>query len=97
MADKILSDEKESVIDWWHEIFYFQISRRNSSLFSTAFFEREYSHGKKQELMSLETEGQGMEEAQSRKHALNEHRMKHALFSGKFWQKKKKFENSSKI
>ena len=32
--------------------------------------------------MSLETEGQGMEEAQSRKHALNEHRMKHALFSG---------------
>lgn len=34
-----------------------------------------------QELMSLETEGQGMEEAQSRKHALNEHRMKHALFS----------------
>ena len=34
--------------------------------------------------MSLETEGQGMEEAQSRKHALNEHRMKHALFSGKF-------------
>ena len=39
--------------------------------------------------MSLETEGQGMEEAQSRKHALNEHRMKHALFSGTFFFSRK--------
>ena len=32
--------------------------------------------------MSLNTE-QGMDEAQQRKHALNGHRMKNALFSGK--------------
>ena len=45
--------------------------------------------------MSLETEGQGMEEAQSRKHALNEHRMKHALFSGTFFTIKDIRLNSS--
>lgn len=34
-----------------------------------------------QQLMSLNTE-QGMDEAQQRKHALNIHRMKNALFAG---------------